>query len=368
MKSDDAERPGDLVRHASRGGKARAKTLSPDERKQIAIAGAEARWGRIPIAEYSGVLEIGDLKIPCSVLEDGTRVFSESGFTKALGRARSGSAWLAGADPGARMPHFAPPKRLISFVGDELAKELMHPLKYRPAKGGKVAYGVKATLIPAICEAWLNARDANLLNPRQMETARKAEILTRGLARVGIIALVDAATGYEKIRPQLELQEILQKFVARELRPWVRRFPFEFYEKIYKLKGWDLSEITPNSPKPLEVGRITDDLVYKRLAPGVRKEIRERTPRNEKGYLAYKLHRWLTEDIGAPKLEKHLGIVMALMDVSPDWPTFKANMDKVLPPFNKNYELALSDEPKLLPGTTPPSGSTTTPTGDAPIV
>jgi hypothetical protein len=336
MKDDPQER-------ASKGGKARAALLSPEERKKIAIEAAEARWGKLPVAEHSGVLKLGDLELPCSVLGDGTRVLSEAGFTKALGRARSGSPWLPGADPGARMPHFAPPKSLISFIGDDLANELLKPIRYRSTIGGKVGYGVDANLIPGICEAWLKAREAGVLTRQQLKTAERAEILVRGLARVGIVALVDEATGYQKVREQRALAEILEKFVSKELKKWARRFPFEYYEELFRLKGWDTSDLTPNSPKPVEVGKITDDLVYKRLAPGVREELKRLTPRNEKGYLVNKLHQHLTDGIGNPKLEKHISNVLTVMKLSDDWYEFMRNMNKVLPPFGKNFELQLSD-------------------------
>jgi hypothetical protein len=209
--------------------------------------------------------------------------------------------------------------------------------------GGQTAYGYEATILADICDAVLAARKAGALNYQQEHIAEQCEILVRGFARVGIVALVDEATGFQKVREEHALAEILEKFISKELRKWVRRFPFEFYQGIFKLKKWDTSDLRANSPKPLEVGKITDDLIYKRLAPGVRVELKRLTPRSEKGYLAHKLHQRLTDDIGAPKLEKHLGIVMALMDVSPDWTTFMANMNKVLPVYGKYYELQLND-------------------------
>lgn len=339
---------------AERGGHARAAKLSPEERSEIGKAGAVARWKKAgveakatPRAVYGSPdspLRISDLEIPCYVLDDGRRVLVQRGMMTALDMKQG----TAGRGAGDRLSKFIGTKALGPYVTPELAKMITKPILFR--LGGQTAYGYEATILADICDAVLAARKAGALNYQQEHIAEQCEILVRGFARVGIIALVDAATGYEKIRPQVELQEILTKFVARELRPWVRRFPFEFYEKIYRLRGWDFSGVTPNSPKPLEVGRVTDDLIYKRLAPGVRHEIKARTPRGEKGYLAYKLHRWLTEDIGAPKLEKHIGIVMALMDVSSDWPTFMANMDKVLPRFGNNYELALGEAKALTAG------------------
>jgi P63C domain len=139
------------------------------------------------------------------------------------------------------------------------------------------------------------------------------------------------------------LAEILQRFISKELRPWVKRFPITFYEKIFFLKGWDTKDLSPGAPMRLEVGKITTDVIYKRLAPGVREELKRITPQNEKGYLTHRMHQHPTDDIGNPKLEKHLAVVMAVMDLSPDWATFMANINKVLPVFGKNYELPLND-------------------------
>jgi len=64
--------------------------------------------------------------------------------------------------------------------------------------------------------------------------------LIRGLARVGIIALVDEATGYQEVRARQELQRILEAYVQAELRPWIKTFPDEFFKEIYRLQGWEI--------------------------------------------------------------------------------------------------------------------------------
>jgi len=55
----------------------------------------------------------------------------------------------------------------------------------------------EAELIPDICEVWLRARDAGVLNGKQKQTAKKAEIIMRSLSKVGIAALIDEATGFQ---------------------------------------------------------------------------------------------------------------------------------------------------------------------------
>src|SRR6185436_18343053 len=72
-----------------KGGRARAKKLSAEERKAIARNAADARWGKdLPKATHEGTLIIGEMEIPCAVLEDGTRVLTQSGVMVALGRSR----------------------------------------------------------------------------------------------------------------------------------------------------------------------------------------------------------------------------------------------------------------------------------------
>src|SRR5690349_5859009 len=84
---------------ASKGGAARAKKLSAERRKEIAQAAVEARWAKagkkpIPRATHVGELKIGDVSIPCAVLEDGTRLLTQWGFYRAIGRSgRPAAGW-----------------------------------------------------------------------------------------------------------------------------------------------------------------------------------------------------------------------------------------------------------------------------------
>ncbi len=94
--------------------------------------------------------------------------------------------------------------------------------------------GYDATIVTAICTVWLKAREAGALQTQQQAKAQKAEILLRGLAQTGIVALVDESTGYEKARPQGALQAYLELVIRKELAAWVKKFPDEFYENIYK--------------------------------------------------------------------------------------------------------------------------------------
>lgn len=332
---------------ASKGGRARAEKLSPEERSAIASDAAAARWAKqgaesLPKAAYGSPtkpLRIADLEIPCYVLDDERRVLVQGGMIKSLGMAQ-GTAAAAGT--GDRLAKFSETKGVKPFVSEELADLIKNPIKFRVASGA-TAYGYEATALVQLCDAVLAARRENRLHYQQAHIADQCEILVRALAKTGIVALVDEATGYQEVRARNALAEILEAFISEELRKWVRTFPAEFYREMFRLRGWDYSNLKPNSPKPLTVGKFTDDLVYKRLAPGVRDELRKLTPRDERGFLKTKLHRRLSENVGHPKLREHLAVLVALMQVSKTWEDFMEKVNMVLPRYDKTLPLPLQD-------------------------
>ena len=148
------------------------------------------------------------------------------------------------------------------------------------------------------------------------------------MATVGIIALVDEATGYQRIREENALAKIFEAYIAKELQPWALTFPIEFYEQICRLRGWDNIR---SVKRPKIVGRMTNDIVYERLAPGVLGELREKNPVLPAGYRRDRHHQWLTSDLGHPQLREHLAGVIMLMRSSSSWHVFERNLDKACP-------------------------------------
>jgi hypothetical protein len=165
-----------------------------------------------------------------------------------------------------------------------------------------------------------------------------------------MIALVDEATGYQYVRARNALQEVLEKFISNEFRKWVKTFPDEFYRELFRLRNWPFKEDVVRKT-PL-VGKLTLDLVYDRLAPGVRQRLEEVNPKNEKGQRKHKLFQRLTEDIGDPSLRAHLASVITLMKVSDDWDTFKKMMNRALPRYPAMPLFDSQTQTALLPETT----------------
>jgi hypothetical protein len=314
---------------ASEGGKARAEKLSAEERRSIAKKAAEARWSQdCPTATHEGILKIGSTEIACYVLEDGERVISTRGVMKALGR-----RWRGRKYSGTELPVFLEAKNLKSYISKDL-EAVLSVIEFRMPRGVR-AEGFKAKLLPLLCETYLSARDAGVLTAAQTKVAKVAEILMRGLAHVGIIALIDEATGYQEVRDRQALQIILDKYLLKEFAAWAKRFPDQFYKEIFRLRGWQWKGMKVNRPQC--VARYTTDLVYSRLVEGVVKELESRNPQDERGTRRHRHHQFFTEDVGHPALAQHLSNVITIMQGYDHWEPMMKHMNRALP--KKNQEV-----------------------------
>ena len=284
---------------------------------------------KTPKATHSGILKIGNAEIPCHVLENGERILSTRGIMKSIGR-----TWRGRKYSGTQLPVFLEAKNLKSYITDDLAT-VLSPKTFKP-KTGHQSEGYKAEILPVICDIYLKANDDRVLTPAQERIAVNCEILVRALSKVGIIALVDEATGYQYDRDRDELNKILEAYIAKELLPWAKRFPDEFYKQIYKLKKWPYP--TGGKRTPL-VGKITNQIVYEKLPQGVLDELRKKNPVTPRGYRKHRHHQFLTENIGNPHLERHIASVTTLMRASSNWRNFKSLFEKA---FSDQEQLEMS--------------------------
>lgn len=253
-----------------------------------------------------------------------------------LGIQYGGGSSRHGAD---RLTSFLQGKAISPFVSSELLALVENPIRFRHSGGGGVAWGYPATILADLCDVVLSARRAGALQKQQEHIADRCEILVRGFARVGIIALVDEATGFQRDRTATALARILEAFIAKELQRWVQTFPADYYEQIFRLRDMDYSKDTLQ--KPRYFGVLTNDIVYDRLAPGVLDQLKKANPKDETtGRRKHKNFQWLTSNIGYPKLREHLGAVIATMKLSNDWHDFKAKLDKNYPRQGKPTQLS----------------------------
>jgi hypothetical protein len=324
----------------SMGGKARAAKLSKEEKSSIARTAADARWEKagkaIPRATHEGILAIGDMEIPCAVLDNGLRVLTQSGVMLALGRARQAKG-RSYYDADVDLPAFLTAKNLKPFIPSNLSVTSSQ-FEFRTLAGMR-AFGYSADLLPQVCGVFLDAKAANALAHTQIHIAERALILIRGFANVGIISLVDEATGFQYERPRRDLEEYLTKFLSESLRRWVRTFPGDYFKHLCRLKNVPLR---PDMKLPQYFGHLTNDLIWKRIAPGLLRALKER--RNERGSASNKLHSWTSEELGKPELLLHMGTVVGLMKINTDYDNFHEQLDKIAPVYPDNP--TLFDDPK----------------------
>jgi hypothetical protein len=322
----------------SKGGIARAAKLSPKQRSSIARRAAKARWSDLPEAICGSPdqpLNIAGIQLQCFVLEGGTRVLTQAGFLEALGRHRKAN--VRREVIGQQVPAILQGKAIREFITNEIL-EKSRPIAFRTPTGTR-AYGYRAELLPIVCEIYLKARDAGILPQNQEHVAEQADILIRGMAHVGIIALVDEATGYQEFRARDALSKILEAFIAKELQPWVKTFPDDFYRHLFRLRG--LNYPTDSIRRPQYFGILTNDIIYKRLAPGVLDELKRITPRDDNERPKHRYFQRLTSNIGYPKLREHLGSVVTMMKLSDEWREFMEKIDQIHPRYDSQLPLLL---------------------------
>ena len=257
------------------------------------------------------------------MLHGGVRVLTSAAVLQALGRPYKGNYKRT------KLPNFLEAPNLLPFIRMELA-DVLTPIEYIGLKRQHRVTGYRVEIIPLVCDVYLAARAAKKLVKRQEPIAAQAEVLVRSLAKVGIVALIDEATGFQAVRDRDALQAILDKFLAKELAAWAKRFPDPFYQEIFRLKGWDWQGMTIPR-RPGIVAYYTKEIVYRRLAPNILEELEKRNPMTDKGYRKVKHHQLLTLDVGHPALAQHLHALMALMRLTNTWAEFMVLLNRAFP-------------------------------------
>ncbi|HEY8636329.1 MAG TPA: P63C domain-containing protein [Candidatus Limnocylindrales bacterium] len=298
---------------ASKGGRARASVLSPEERSEIARLAVRARWTKagkvypdpdvesdtapdpidpsseMPYSMYRGFLDVGSVTIEAHVLNDGRRVLTQREVVRLLSPQRDSGT----------LGRYLERHPLIS--ADDIAQRTIH----FAIPGSPNAIGYEATLLVELCEGYLEARAQGLLARSQLKLAMTAEIVIRSVAKVGIIALIDEATGYQEVRRKQDLQLKLQAFIADEMQEWAKMFPDEFWFELARLEGISYSA----RHRPLRWGKYVMMFVYDAIDEDVGKELRKRNPSPR---FLQNHHQWLRK-FGRDKVQAQIHANLALM-------------------------------------------------------
>ncbi len=279
-------------------------------------------------------LRFWEVEIPCYVLEDWTRVLSWRWIQNSLG-IESNKSW----------------NTLTNFLlrninnNNSIVERLQNPLKFERKWAwwsAEWTNGYDATLLIDICDWLIQANKDGKMPDTHTYLVDHAEIIIRSVAKVGIIALVDEATGYQKRKD--EYQATLQTYIAKEMRPWLKTFKDEYYKELYKLLGWDwYSYVASKKNHPQVIGKITNQLVYNKLPNGVIQELEKLNPRDDKWVRKNRHHQFLTESVWYRHLIEHLAKITAISSMYWVWDykRFKAHFDTLIPDERDDWQLAL---------------------------
>jgi hypothetical protein len=335
----------------SKGGSARAKSLTSEQRREIARQAAQARWARIsdpnrlPVATHYAPLQIGAVTVDAYRLDDGRRMLSKAAMASALGlQSKGGNAFLRSLTRPA----------IKSRVSGSLWYTIENPqhFKRHPDDSGPkdvIVDGYEGTVLIDVCEVLIDAGRADVLHSSQAFLAYNAEIIVRSAAKLGIVGLIDEAVGF-KDRAKDEYRNLFQQFIRNEWAQWHKEFPDQFADMLYNLYG--MRRADPTSTKhPRFFAKFTRKFIYHPLANSRGKILEMLDDKNPVVYAnggrRYKLFQFLSEEVGMPAIRAHLWQVIGIGNAATSLKHFERSFYRAFPeaiPLGRQLDLALDDD------------------------
>jgi hypothetical protein len=321
-------------------------TIEPIEGSFDDVVGAVAPKAKskadMVTATHRGILPIGGLQLECYVLEDGRRVFAKRGMARAIGlKSEGGNAFIKTLGG----------NRVGSEISPELRESVENPIVFNIA-GADPGHGYDAETLVDVCKAVVRADDAGKLLKSQKSMATQARAIVNALAKVGITALIDEATGYQTQRSPDALRLLVEAYIEKELREWEKEFPDDFYLTLNKVYGSDEYVQRANGAvvinKPQHFGNFTNKYVYGPLENGeVLKELQRLNPKiKATGSRKQKLHQFLSKGYGLEKLREQRQEVLTMLKLSDDIEDFKRLYEKRFGPLDDQFSFFFPDEGK----------------------
>ena len=286
-------------------------------------------------ATHKGILPIGGLQLEAYVLEDGRRVFHKRGMAKAMGlKSEGGNAFMKTLRR----------KSLGSEIDEKLRQTVENPIVFN-AFGLDPAHGYEAEVLVGICKAVVRANESGKLSKQQEPMARQAQAIVNALANVGIIALIDEATGYQTERDPEALRLLVQAYIENEKREWEKEFPDDYYVTLNHVYGSDPYVERARGGmvinKPQHFGNFTNKYVYRPLESGeVLKELQRLNPQiDAKGSRKQKFHQFLTKGYGLDKLRQQRQEVLTMLKLADNIEEFKLLYEKRFGPLDDRLKL-----------------------------
>jgi len=264
----------------------------------------------LPKATHWGDLDIGDMPIPCYVLNTGDRVFSLKGVVVSL-IGTEGGQLVEYLKVKALQPHL--PADLLPAENGEIPALF----KFETGAEGiaKEAIGIRVERFNALLRAYSNALlDHHLalhdptkiaLTQRQLAIAFKAVKFLQASSDVGLVALVDEATGYQYDRAEDALRLKLKLYLEEDMRKWEKTYPDQLWVEFGRLTNWKGTI----HQRPKYWGKLVMELIYGYLDADVAKWLKENAPKPMHGQ---NYHQWMSSQYGLKKLTEHIWMVIGM--------------------------------------------------------
>jgi hypothetical protein len=310
---------------ASKGGLARKAALTPEQRREIARHAVEVRWTKagklkpkdaepsdeanlpmetagpdLPYSMYRGTLSLGGINMECHVLSDLRRVLTQIEVMRIMSGGEDGNL-----------------QRYLDE--EELFGEVINSgetIRFTVQGSGIAAFGYEATFLIEICETYLKAKDENMLDPVQMTLAKQAEIIVRACAKLGIIELIDKATGYQEVREKHAVQLKILAFIIDDMQEWIRMFPQEFWHELARLENVHYS----TRFQPLRWGKYVSAFLYAAVDRDIDRELNNRTPNS---HFRNNLRQWFNI-CGRNRMTIELNQALGVMKTCRDMDDFRS--------------------------------------------
>jgi len=284
---------------------ARAKQINlhpmdfmPSEDSIHAVAGdlspsVEVKPG-LPVARYQGYLEFGDIEVSCYVLDNNERVISRTGATDVLTRKQGGG----------NLESYISVQALLKYIPEDLPGQMIEfSLEHVT---NKVVRGMRAETFLQVCTAYVNAfRDDALTTDRQKQIGLQAAFILASCAKIGLIALIDEATGFQYDREEDALRFKMKLFMEEEMRKWEKTFPDELWAEFGRITQWKGNA----HQRPKYWGKLVNELVYSYLDRDVFDWLKENVPKPKHGQ---NYHQWLSSQYGLERLMRHIWMLIGV--------------------------------------------------------
>ena len=276
-----------------------------------------ARWRTVA---REGLVTLGGYELSAYVITDGKSVERVLSARAVVGALTSENAEKTS---GAKYGNL---DRLLSRLQPELAAKAAESNFEFDSPTGP-AHGYRSAVLADICDAYVAAALEGKLRASQRHLARNAHAISSALARVGLDALIDEATGYQSQVKAGERKHAIERYLRDQAVRYERLLCDSLIGELCRLHGYAHDRAKPPRFVVGFVGQVYADI----LGPDLHAELQQRSGQRRE-------HSWLKPDVVTMLVAK-LEVVEALARTSLTKADFRSRYESVIKGLPHQYTL-----------------------------